>query len=32
VATLARRDGGADEEVGKDVVARWEGEGKARRG
>jgi hypothetical protein len=31
---VARRDGGggADGEVGRDVVARWEGEGKVRRG
>jgi hypothetical protein len=29
---VARRDGGADREVGRDVVARWEGEGRARRG
>jgi hypothetical protein len=32
VATLGRWDGGADGEVGRDVVARWEGEGRARRG
>jgi hypothetical protein len=32
VVTLARRDGGADGEVGRDVVARREGEGRARRG